>query len=261
MNIGKLIVVIILFTTWTYTQNFDAVERKLGEAVAEGHLSLDQAAAMMKTLREMASDKHHNAEEKIGAWIDSVGKKIKAAAMKGEISEKEAWEKWQHFKEHELAPKLKMAVAKGVVREKWAQELWHGIEKAEISEKLKAAVAKGEMTEQQAWEKWKEINKQDNKHHEIIHHYKRLGVSMQEMGNIKKSLGDAGVTNEQMEGAMRGILRTVHEMKSEGEKYEMDLGVAKFLRGEIKLSNKQIEMVQNIARRILHRVMKQQQKK
>ena len=144
-------------------QDLEAVERKLGEAVAEGNLSLEHAVAMMETLHEITDHEHHgNVEERIEGWIHDVGEEIKAAAREGDLSEDEAWEKWHHFKEHELAPKLKDAVADELVSEEWARELWEGIEKVEIGERLKGAVARGEMTEDEAWAEWEELTGKKN---------------------------------------------------------------------------------------------------
>ena len=129
----------------TYAQDVGAVERKLGEAVAEGHLSLEYAVAMMETLREIAEEEHgDDVEERIERWVGRVGEKIKRAVMEGEMSEEDAWRKWHQFKEHELEPKLRDAVAEGLVSEEWAWELREGIEMSEVGDRLKAAVAKGE---------------------------------------------------------------------------------------------------------------------
>lgn len=141
-------------------QNLEAVERKLGEAVAEGDLSLEQAAAMMETLYDHThqhGDENEEVEEQIVAWVDKVGDRIRNAVKEGSLSGDEGWEKWKHFKKHELRPKLRHVVDEGLVREEWADEFRQGIERAEIGEKLKTSVARGEITEEEAWTKWAEL--------------------------------------------------------------------------------------------------------
>jgi polyhydroxyalkanoate synthesis regulator phasin len=145
-------------------QDYGAVERRLGEAVSKGELSLRQAAVMMDALRKAgAGDDKGDNERRFGEWIGSVGEQLKAAVKAGKLSEEDARKKWQYFKENELAPKLKATAALGKVSEEWARSLWRGLEKAEVGERLKAAVAKGEMTEEQAKAKWKAVGQEGDR--------------------------------------------------------------------------------------------------
>ncbi len=159
------------FSILCQAQDIDAVERKLGEAVAEGDLSLEQAHAMLETLHEITEDdhqghekhhkkhhgKHEGVEEKIEMWVEKVGRRIEEAVEEGDLTEDEGWAKWKAFKKDELMPKLKASVKGGQVSKEWSREFMKGIEMVEVGEMLKAAVDKGEMTEDEAWRKWKDL--------------------------------------------------------------------------------------------------------
>jgi len=86
----------------------------------------------------------------------------------------------------------------------------------------------------------------------LVGHYERMGVSLETLGRLKKALAKAGVKDRQMEGTLGGMIRVVHEMKSEGEKYEMDPRLRKYFRDELGLTGKQIELVEGLSRRLLH---------
>ncbi len=172
-----LFAIVVLPLGVAYAQDYEAVERRLGEGVSEGELSLGQAIVMMDALRGAAKDgkDEDDVERRVGEWIGSVGEKIKAAVAAGKLSEEDAWKKWHHFKENEVGPKLKALVASGEVTERWALSLWDGLEKAEIGERLKAAVAKGEITEEQALAKWKAITEgRDKGGHDLEATWKKL---------------------------------------------------------------------------------------
>ena len=50
-------VLTVVCPTKSYAQDFEAVERRLGSAVAEGELTMEQAMAMLRTLRELKTVK------------------------------------------------------------------------------------------------------------------------------------------------------------------------------------------------------------
>jgi polyhydroxyalkanoate synthesis regulator phasin len=80
-----------------FAQDFDAVERKLGEAVAEGDLSLEHAMAMMESLREVAEyDEDEGSESVRSYWSVEAGKLTDEQA-------KQHWDAKQHDKHiHEV---------------------------------------------------------------------------------------------------------------------------------------------------------------
>jgi polyhydroxyalkanoate synthesis regulator phasin len=204
-----LCAVVVLPAGLANAQDYGAVERRLGEAVSKGELSLRQAAAMMDTLRGAAgADDKGDVERRFGEWIGSVGEKLKAAVKAGKLSEEDAWKKWQGFKENELAPKLKATAAMGKVSEEWARSLWRGLEKAEIGERLKAAVAKGEITAEQAKAKWTGISQEGDRGAKAKAEPSR--EEMEEVGKKIRAAIEAGkITAEQGRAKMQAYRKSV----------------------------------------------------
>ncbi|MGB0291707.1 MAG: hypothetical protein ACPGIA_03920 [Luteolibacter sp.] len=160
------------FSVLGKAQNIDAVERKLGEAVAEGALTLKQAAILLDTLHEIDEDdgyekRHGNhlddAEKKLEVWVERVGDQIEEAVEEGDLTEEEGWTKWKAFKKEQLIPKLKFFVKEGRVGKEWSRDFIKAIEKEEMRDDLKSAVAKGDMTEEEAWKKWESLYRDESK--------------------------------------------------------------------------------------------------
>lgn len=246
-----LVAVLFLAVTHALGTDVEAVERRLGKAVSEGELSLEQAAAMMEVLHELVED-DGDVMHRIGRWVHATGKKLKEAVKAGQLSEEEAWKKWHHFKEHDLAPKLKATVAAGAMRETTARRFWHAVEKAEADERIKAAVAKGKMTKQEARAKWKKDRNNDDRGKGIARHYRNMGVTDEALGGIKKALAEHGIAPEKMEGVLGGMLRMIHGMKSSGKDYDMDRRLREHFSDRVGLAEKQIELVEQLAQRIVH---------
>jgi len=148
--------------------------------VVKGELSLQQAADMMELLHENAGDDDGADDEDFRAEmkeeLEEVGAELRAAVMRGEMSEKEAWGAWYAFKKKEFAPQLKEAVRDGVLSEKEAWMWWIGVKKAEHAQRLKDAVMKGEMSEEDARKKWMQMENGHHKHHRDGHpHHKQHG--------------------------------------------------------------------------------------
>ncbi|MCP3918630.1 MAG: M48 family metalloprotease [bacterium] len=77
-----------------YAQDFGAIERRLGQAVAAGEITLDHAQVMMEALRKAAgkgkvTDREAVQRRSRQEYVDAE-KKIEAAVAKGELSKKEA---------------------------------------------------------------------------------------------------------------------------------------------------------------------------
>ena len=162
--------------------DYEAVERRLGEMVAEGELTLQQAQVMLHALREH-NEHHgdhdhahhrpdHEQREAIVAdfmrWLESIGPQLRDAVEQGRITEEQAWEQWTAIKEKQIAPKLKQLIGNGFIPEAEGWEIWLGIEAAETGQRLKHAVERGELTEAQAREKWEDYEKQLDKKREAI---------------------------------------------------------------------------------------------
>lgn len=72
-----------------YGQNYKAVERKLGEAVAEGDLSLEQAMIMMKALKESAAKDAASSDGSNRSAFERAERDHRAAHAAGLISDQE----------------------------------------------------------------------------------------------------------------------------------------------------------------------------
>ena len=234
-----------------YAQDYEAVEKRLGRAVSEGELSLEHAAAMMRALRRSAGEDEKGDGDQvkaIGARLRAAGARLKAAVAESTMTEEEAWSKWLAIK----ARTIKGAVRTGRISEEAAGALWRETEKAELAEKLKAAVAKGELTEAEARSKWAERNDEGDHGAEMEGHLNRLGVSDEKIDAIRKLLKEEGLTHDQIEPALGGMLRLMHGMRSEGEDFELDPRLRRYFRKEVGLDASQITVLQGIARRIAH---------
>jgi polyhydroxyalkanoate synthesis regulator phasin len=123
-----------------FAQDFDAVERKLGEAVAEGDLSLEHAMAMMESLREVAEyDEDEGSESVRSYWSVEAGK----------LTEKQVKQHYEGLKEN-AAGHEKSWIWKADLRHAHAEASW---------KKLQAMVKAGKMTEKQAHAKMAAIIK------------------------------------------------------------------------------------------------------
>ena len=127
-----------------------------------------------------------------------------------------------------------------------------------VEKRLGEAIAEGEISIEQARVMMDALRRSATELKErgegLVGHYKRMGVSVETLGKYKKVLAEAGVKDKQMEGTLGGMTRVVYEMKSEGDDYELDPGLGKYFKDELGLSGKQIELVEGVARRILHRM-------
>ncbi|MHC4662741.1 MAG: hypothetical protein ACYS8W_13755 [Planctomycetota bacterium] len=81
--------------------------------------------------------------------------------------------------------------------------------------------------------------------------YKRLGVNDEAFAEMQKALKDAGLTDEQIEKALGGILRIAYGVKAAGDdEFELDERMKKYLEDEIGLNEEQIEEVVKLAKQV-----------
>ena len=272
---------VVLPLGFAVAQDFDAIERRLGESVSDGELTLEQAVIMIDALRKNTvnrapgkerwsrdREKHHGIE----GHLRMVGERLKAAVKAGKMTEEEAWAKWHAIKEKDIAPRLKAAVAEGHMSEEQSRGIWRGIEKAEIGERLKAAVAKGELTEEEARAKWETMEKEwaakecaekecaekecaekeCAREAGLAGHYKRMGISDEAFDRIQRHLHENGIQREQLDEVMGAMLRVIYKVKSEGDDFELDPRLRDYFTGELGLTDQQVELVQGMARRVAH---------
>ncbi len=117
-----------------FAQDFEAVERKLGEAVAEGNLSLEQAGVMMDALRRASTTEQDSGTNRAMAYLTSVRKELSAAVEAGEISREEAGKRFEY--------------AEGMMRERIG-----------FSKRVEDAIERGDLTREEANTKYREFAK------------------------------------------------------------------------------------------------------
>ena len=234
---------VLLPLGFAVAQDFDAVERRLGESVSKGELTLEQAIIMINALRKNTEnrapgkhrwsrgrDEHHGIE----GHLQAVGKRLKAAVKAGKMTEEEARAKWQ-IMEKECAEK---ECAEKECAEKECAEK----ECAEKECAAKECAAK----ECAAKECAREAG--------IEGHYKRMGISDEAFDRIQRHLHENGIQREQLDMVMGAMLRVVHQVKSKGDDFELDPRLRDYFTGELGLTDQQVELVQGMARRAAHRM-------
>ena len=227
---------------------------------------LKEAGERIKTAAEAGKLTEKEAWAK---WREIKERIIKGAVATGEISGEEAGAIWREVEKAETGERLKAAVAKGEMTEKQARAKWAEINRGHDKgnraahlettwKQLQAMVKAGKLTEEEAHAKMAAIKKQaarpakdDQRGEGIAGHYKKIGISAEMLGRIKKALADNGIRPEQMEEALGGLGRVVHEMKSEGEEFELDPRLREYFENDVGLTAKKIEILQGLARRLL----------
>ncbi len=131
----------------TYSQDYDAVAKRLKAAVKAGELTGKQAKAMLHTLKVKKGDP----KGKKGIDYEAVAKKLQAAVKAGKLTKEEAKAK--------LAAIKKTADAKKPRPKKRATKGKRGIDYGAVGAKIKAAVKAGKLTEEEAKAKWAAIKK------------------------------------------------------------------------------------------------------
>lgn len=202
-------------------------------------------------------DKSDEVLERLAGWAQETGGKIKAAAEKGELSEDEAWEKWMSFKKRELGPKIEKMVDAGQISGKAAKAFWREMEVAETGERIKGAVERGELSEDEAREKWEKLQKgredKDEEEEEVGGVYqqiKKMGIDEETVGRLKGALIKAGVKGERMEGSLGVIIRMASQMKAKGNSYKMNDRTWGYMKNDLELNEKQIELIKGLADRL-----------
>ena len=132
-----------------YATDYDAVAGRLGEAVKKGEISQEQAKIMMHALKRSSDKEEGDLDDRIESRVRSVMARLKAAVEKGDLSEKDALEKWQQVKEREIIPRIEKAVQAGRLAQQEAREIAQKIREAEVHERIRAVVTKSEMAKRE----------------------------------------------------------------------------------------------------------------
>lgn len=80
--------------------------------------------------------------------------------------------------------------------------------------------------------------------------YAERGVGAEVLGKVRHRLGQFGLSEKQSEGALGGILGVLEGLEAKGEGYELEPRLRGYFQKELGLSEKQLEQVLNLARRL-----------
>ena len=79
--------------------------------------------------------------------------------------------------------------------------------------------------------------------------YTQLGVSAETLDRSRSALRDRGVTDS--ERVLGVMLRVIHELREEGEAFELDPAIQRYMENDLRLTGEQIEFVVGLSRRVL----------
>ena len=130
-------------------------------------------------------------------------------------------------------------------------------EKAGVRERIETAVEQGLITREQADERYAEFRKRMNlnkreQNTELEKHYNKLGVN--NLDRIKKGLLNNGITDNQLDAVLRGMIRLIHGAKADGNNFEMNPRMQIYFQDRIGLNQKQVQHVMDSSVRIAQRV-------
>ena len=130
-------------------------------------------------------------------------------------------------------------------------------EKAGVRERIETAVEQGLITREQADERYSEFRKRMNlnkreQNTELEKHYNKLGVN--NLDHIKKGLLNNGITDNQLDAVLRGMIRLIHGAKADGNNFEMNPRMQIYFQDRIGLNQEQVQHVMDSSVRIAQRV-------
>jgi len=128
-------------------QDYEAVEKRLGEAVSEGELSLEQAGIMLDALKKAGGAKNDQGADRAEAYLMKVKKELGELVEAGSISREDAAKRYEGAKK---GLKARMAGRGERQRGDDKQREYEGFER-----RIKAAVEAGKMTREEAGEQLK----------------------------------------------------------------------------------------------------------
>ena len=130
-------------------------------------------------------------------------------------------------------------------------------EKAGVRERIETAVEQGLITREKADERYAEFRKRMNlnkreQNTELEKHYNKLGVN--NLDRIKKGLLNNGITDNQLDAVLRGMIRLIHGAKADGNNFEMNPRMQIYFQDRIGLNQEQVQHVMDSSVRIAQRV-------
>lgn len=198
---------------------------KLQAEVEAGNMSAEDAEAKM-----IAIEKRCAIRAKTNAYFEQVWEMLQAEVEAGSLTAEDA------------------ETMMTAVKKKYAGKAKYRA----IEARIRAAVEAGEISEEDAEKRLVAARKdifEDKRAAGIEGHFNRLGVDVEAFGRIQRHLHENGVAREQLDEVMGGMLRVVHEMRTEGEDLELDPRMQAYF-DEIGLTGEQIDFVVMLAQRI-----------
>ena len=126
--------------------------------------------------------------------------------------------------------------------------IWEGFQR-----RIEGAVERGEMTQEQARESYAGFRRRMAMHGtDIVGHYEKLGIS--DLNRIKNGLMKNGISDNQIDAVLGGMLRVIHAAKSEGDNFEMNPRVQAYYQDRIGITQDQTQYVKDISIRIAIRL-------
>ena len=122
-----------------------------------------------------------------------------------------------------------------------------------VRERIEGAVERGEITREQADERYAEFRRRmAMRDTDIVGHYEKLGISA--LNRIKNGLMKNGISDNQLDAVLGGMLRVIHAAKAEGDNFEMNPRVQAYFQDRIGLTQDQTQYVKDISIRIAIRL-------
>ncbi|MHC4780565.1 MAG: hypothetical protein ACYTFG_18490, partial [Planctomycetota bacterium] len=184
--------------------------------------------------------------------FEAVGDRLIEAVEEGELTQEQATAMMGELARAAFAARLREAREDHDDEEHDDDDARMGRFRA-IEREIDEAVETGRLTPREARRKLMAVKKEffeeeDEEDEGLAGHFHEMGVSGEGLETIVEALEKSGIRGRQIEMVLGGVLRTVHEMRSEGDRYEMDPGLIRFLMGEARLEREQISLVQRIAK-------------
>ena len=232
-------------------EDYAAAEIKLRQLVTEGEVSEEDAKIRLRTMRRMVAD-HTDRRGHHSRW-EGIKRRIEGAVERGDLTREQADARYR-------AIKARMASARTGGKQRITRE-----EMGKVKKRIWAGVEEGKLTEAQAKERWEgylkrvrgetqkePTNKKSKRDEGLAIYYEKLGVSGEKLTRIKKILADHGFKPKQMAGAFGGMIRVMHEMKSEGDDFELNPRMQEYFEETVGLTDEQIKLIKRLSRRLLH---------
>jgi len=206
-------------------QDYEAVEKRLGEAVSKGELSLEQAGVMMDALKKAGGAEKDQDSERAKAYLMKVKKELGELVEAGEISREDA------AKRYEGAVKgIKERMAAGRrQRGDDKQREYEGFER-----RIKAAVREGKMTREEAGEKLEGFRRRMEMAERGEQSERRISREdyARAEAELDKAVAEGRISPEDARARLNGMRRAMAER---GERGERGITIEEYKRAEAKM--------------------------